>query len=305
MKEIQSTAIIGMGALGLLYGNQIVSRLGSSGLRFIADRKRIQKYHSMEFTVNGEHRTFPMEDCETAAPADFVIVAVKYNALPEALNTMKNCVGPDTTIISVMNGISSEQMIGERYGREKVLYSIAQGMDAMKFGSSLTYTQAGELRVGALSPEQNNRLEAMTAFFDRAGIAYTVEDDILHRLWGKFMLNVGVNQTCMAYETTYSGTLVPGEAHDTMIGAMREVIRLAHAEHVNLTEQDLDSYIDLLKTLSPDGMPSMRQDSLSHRPSEVEMFSGTVRAMAKKHGLATPVNDRLYKRIREMESQYT
>lgn len=305
MKEIQSTAIIGMGALGLLYGNQIVSRLGSSGLRFIADRKRIQKYHSMEFTVNGEHHTFPMEDCETAAPADFVIVAVKYNALPEALNTMKNCVGPDTTIISVMNGISSEQMIGERYGREKVLYSIAQGMDAMKFGSSLTYTQAGELRVGALSPEQNNRLEAMTAFFDRAGISYTVEDDILHRLWGKFMLNVGVNQTCMAYETTYSGTLVPGEAHDTMIGAMREVIRLAHAEHVNLTEQDLDSYIDLLKTLSPDGMPSMRQDSLSHRPSEVEMFSGTVRAMAKKHGLATPVNDRLYKRIREMESQYT
>ena len=305
MKEIQSTAIIGMGALGLLYGNQIVSRLGSSGLRFIADRKRIQKYHSMEFTVNGEHRTFPMEDCETAAPADFVIVAVKYNALPEALNTMKNCVGPDTTIISVMNGISSEQMIGERYGREKVLYSIAQGMDAMKFGSSLTYTQAGELRVGALSPEQNNRLEAMTAFFDRAGISYTVEDDILHRLWGKFMLNVGVNQTCMAYETTYSGTLFPGEAHDTMIGAMREVIRLAHAEHVNLTEQDLDSYIDLLKTLSPDGMPSMRQDSLSHRPSEVEMFSGTVREMAKKHGLATPVNDRLYKRIREMESQYT
>ena len=305
MKEIQSTAIIGMGALGLLYGNQIVSRLGSSGLRFIADRKRIQKYHSMEFTVNGEHRTFPMEDCETAAPADFVIVAVKYNALPEALNTMKNCVGPDTTIISVMNGISSEQMIGERYGREKVLYSIAQGMDAMKFGSSLTYTQAGELRVGALSPEQNNRLEAMTAFFDRAGIAYTVEDDILQRLWGKFMLNVGVNQPCMAYETTYSGTLVPGEAHDTMIGAMREVIRLAHAEHVNLTEQDLDSYIDLLKTLSPDGMPSMRQDSLSHRPSEVEMFSGTVREMAKKHGLATPVNDRLYKRIREMESQYT
>ena len=305
MKEIQSTAIIGMGALGLLYGNQIVSRLGSSGMRFIADRKRIQKYHSMEFTVNGEHRTFPMEDCETAAPADFVIVAVKYNALPEALNTMKNCVGPDTTIISVMNGISSEQMIGERYGREKVLYSIAQGMDAMKFGSSLTYTQAGELRVGALSPEQNNRLEAMTAFFDRAGIAYTVEDDILHRLWGKFMLNVGVNQTCMAYETTYSGTLVPGEAHDTMIGAMREVIRLARAEHVNLTEQDLDSYIDLLKTLSPDGMPSMRQYSLSHRPSEVEMFSGTVREMAKKHGLATPVNDRLYKRIREMESQYT
>ena len=119
------------------------------------------------------------------------------------------------------------------------------------------------------------------------------------------MLNVGVNQTCMAYETTYSGALTPGEAHDTMVGAMREVIALAKAEHVNLTEQDLEDYIRLLETLSPDGMPSMRQDGISHRPSEVEMFAGTVGRMAKKHGLSTPVNDRLYERIKEMEAQYS
>lgn len=304
MKEIQSTAIIGMGALGLLYGNQIAASLGVSGLRFIADSERIERYRSMDFTVNGERRTFPIEDCETSLPIDLIIVAVKYNALFNALDTMKNCVGPDTTIISVMNGISSEQIIGERFGYEKVLCSIAQGMDAMKFGAALTYTQPGELRIGALSPAQHSRLTAITEFFDRAGIAYTVEEDILHRLWGKFMLNVGVNQTCMAYETTYSGTLIPGEAHDTMVGAMREVIELARAEYVNLTEQDLEDYIKLLKTLSPDGMPSMRQDGLSHRPSEVEMFSGTVREMAKKHGIATPVNDRLYKQIKDMESQY-
>lgn len=304
MKEIQSTAIIGMGALGLLYGSQIASTPGVTSLRFIADSERIERYRSMDFTVNGEHKTFLIEDCKTASPVDLIIVAVKYNALPDALDTMERCVGPDTTIISVMNGISSEEIIGARYGREKVLYTIAQGMDAMKFGASLNYTQPGELRIGALTPEQKNRLEAVTRFLDHTGIAYTVEDDILHRLWGKFMLNVGVNQTCMAYETTYSGTLVPGEAHDTMVGAMREVIELARAEHVNLTEQDLEDYIELLKTLSPDGMPSMRQDGLSRRPSEVEMFSGTVREMAKKHGIATPVNDRLYKRIKEMEAQY-
>ena len=217
---------------------------------------------------------------------------------------MKHCVGPDTTIISVMNGISSEQIIGERYGHEKVLYTIAQGMDAMKFGAALTYTKFGELRIGVQTPDQADRLKAMTDFLDRAKIAYVAEDDILHRLWGKFMLNVGVNQTCMAYETTYSGTLTPGEAHDTMVGAMREVIALAKAEHVNLTEQDLEDYIRLLETLSPDGMPSMRQDGLSHRPSEVEMFAGTVRDMARRHEIQVPVNDRLYKKIKMMESRY-
>ena len=85
---------------------------------------------------------------------------------------------------------------------------------------------------------------------------------------------------------------------------MREVIALAKAEHVNLTEQDLEDYIRLLETLSPDGMPSMRQDGLSHRPSEVEMFAGTVRDMARRHEIQVPVNDRLYKKIKMMESRY-
>ena len=59
-----------------------------------------------------------------------------------------------------------------------------------------------------------------------------------------------------------------------MTGAMREVIHLANAEGVALGERDMEEYIELLKTLSPEGMPSMRQDGIANRPSEVELFSG-------------------------------
>ena len=44
MKEIHNAVIVGMGALGLLYGNQIASELGSSSVRFLADRDRIDVY---------------------------------------------------------------------------------------------------------------------------------------------------------------------------------------------------------------------------------------------------------------------
>lgn len=54
---------------------------------------------------------------------------------------MKNCVGENTVILSVMNGISSEKIIGERYGHGRLIDTVAQGMDAMKFGSKLTYTK--------------------------------------------------------------------------------------------------------------------------------------------------------------------
>lgn len=311
MKEIKSTTIIGMGALGMLYADKILSAAsaaGSQAVTFAAEPDRVARYNAMSFTVNGQPRQFPVTDCNTCQPSDLVIVAVKYNALTSALDTMSRCVGPNTTIISVMNGITSEEIIGERYGREKVIYCIAQGMDAVKFGGDLRYSKPGELRLGILKKEDNpasqERLDALTRFLEQCGIAYTVEDDILYRLWGKFMLNVGINQTCMAFETNYGGALTPGKAFETMTGAMSEVMALANLEGIPLTQADLDSYIELIRTLSPEGMPSMRQDALSHRLTEVEMFAGTVKKMAARHGLPVPVNDWLYNRIKELEAAY-
>ena len=303
-KEIKKTAIIGMGALGMLYASQISSAFGPDSVYFLADQKRIGRYQKMTFTINGTPWSFPMKAPENACPADLIIIAVKYNALPSALDIMASSVGPDTTIISVMNGIDSEAIAGKRYGDEKVLYCIAQGMDAMKFGTDLTYTKFGELCLGTRINGQENQLDALTRYFDSARISYRTESDILKRLWGKFMLNVGINQTCMAYEANYAQALTPGTQYDTLIGAMREVILLAQKEGITLTEGDLEAYIELLKTLSPEGVPSMRQDGIAHRPSEVEMFSGTVRRLAAKHGLSVPVNDMLYEKIKDMESNY-
>ena len=304
MREINRVAIVGMGALGLLFGERIVSAIGNENLCFVADEERVIRYRDVTFTINGEAKEFQVIPSHEACVVDLVIVAVKYNALTNALDTMKNCVGKTTTIISVMNGISSEEIIGARFGTEKVLYTIAQAMDAVKLGYDLNYTKYGELRIGIKETAQKERLDNVVRFLGRVNIPYMVEEDIIHRLWGKFMVNVGINQTCMAYEATYGEALSPGAAFDTMQGAMREVIALSQREQINLTESDLENYIEILKALSPDGAPSMRQDGIMKRPSEVEMFAGTVRSMAAKYGIPVPVNDMLYKRIKEMEARY-
>ncbi|MCI9284050.1 MAG: ketopantoate reductase family protein [Lachnospiraceae bacterium] len=309
MKQWTRIAIVGMGALGMMYGERIAETLGSETVCFVADEERSRRYQQMDFVINGIKRYFTVCNAKEMKPVDLVIVAVKGTGLLAALDVMAPCVDSETTIISVLNGISSEEIIGERFGKEKVLCCIAQGMDAVKFGGTLNYSRFGELRIGVLGEnsqaERNQkRLQALEDFLGRAGIPYVVEGDIRYRLWGKFMLNVGVNQTCMAYATNYGGALTNRKAYDTMIGAMREVIDLANAEGVALTETDMEEYIELLKTLSPEGMPSMRQDGLAHRLSEVELFSGTVRRLAARHGLQVPVNDWLYERICGMEREY-
>jgi 2-dehydropantoate 2-reductase len=142
-------------------------------------------------------------------------------------------------------------------------------------------------------------------FFKKIQVPYEVEIDMYKRLWGKFMLNVGVNQTVAVYESNYEEIQKEGKARDTMISAMREVIALSEKEGINLTEGDLNYWLDVLGTLNPKGKPSMRQDLESERYSEVELFAGTVLELGSKKNIATPVNKKLYDRIKLIESNYS
>ena len=304
---INKVSIIGLGALGVLFGHHLSKRMEPCDLRIIADRDRISRYEEEKVYSNGElcefHYVTPEEEC---SPADLLIFSVKFNGLDEALHSARKHVGENTIILSLLNGITSESIIGHAYGIDKVLYCVAQGMDAVKIGNKLTYEHMGMLcfgskEAGVLSP----KAKELADFFEEMDIPYELVTDMYRRQWGKFMLNVGVNQTVAVYQTNYGGVQREGEARDTMIAAMREVISLSKNEGVDLTEEDLRYWLDVLGTLSPNGKPSMAQDIEAHRYSEVELFAGTVIQLGRKHHISTPVNQQLYHRIKEIESIYS
>ena len=133
---------------------------------------------------------------------------------------------------------------------------------------------------------------------------YVVEKDIMHRLWGKWMLNVGVNQVVMVSEGTYRTVQQPGKERELMCSAMEEVLKLSERAGTGVTRQDLEDYIALVDNLNPEGMPSMRQDGLARRYSEVELFAGTVIRKGEQYGVPVPVNRMLYERIKKIEETY-
>ena len=96
----------------------------------------------------------------------------------------------------------------------------------------------------------------------------------------------------------------PGEAMADMVAAMREVIDISAEEWIFLSEDDLETNIRIIRELGTDGIPSMRQDILAKRKTEVELFAGAVIEKARKYDIPVPVNKRLYKKILEMEESY-
>ena len=304
MKKIRRTAIVGMGALGLLYGEQIMEAFGYEAVSFLMDEERFECHKEDVYTINGKVMQFNVTRVSEAKPVDLIIVATKSTGLESALDVMEPAIGKDTIIISVLNGISSEGVIAERFGKERVLGCVAIGMDAMREGSKLEYCSKGRLQLGVLMAGQEEMLSAVTEFFDEIGQNYEVKEDIMQAMWGKFLLNVGVNQSCMVYETSYAGVLEEGEARDNMLKAMREVLTVGQAEGIVLGEADLQRALAVTASLKPDGYPSMRQDAIAHRATEVDLFAGTIMELAAKHNIEVPINRMYYQKIKQLEREY-
>ena len=276
---IENVTIVGMGALGILYGDLMERTLGPGHVRFIAEGERLTRLQQEGAWCNGRKCDFTVTD-NTGEEAELLLFAVKMTALDEAMELAAPLVGEDTVILSLLNGVTSEEHIGQTFGPGKILYCVAQGMDAVREENRLTYTQAGKLYLGL--PEED--------YFDRGEKL----DAVLEFL----------QRVCMAYGCTYGQVQKPGEARDTMIAAMHEARKVGACQGVLVTQKDLYDYLALLDTMPSDAMPSMAQDALAHRPSEVEAFAGTVLDLAKFYGMQAPVNQKLYDTIRETEANW-
>lgn len=302
--EIKTVAIVGLGALGLLYGEHIQKMIGRENLFFPMDHTRYLHHKNDCYTVNGLPLDFQLVDAAESTPADLIIVAVKYNSLTSALDIMKPLLAPHTILLSVMNGIVSEEIIAKRYPNATVLPCVAIGMDAMRDGTNLHYVNKGKLQIGAASEKQQKALATVDTFFQKISMPYHIEADIMHAMWKKFMINVGINQACMVYDSSYAEVMQSPEKRASFERAMREVMVLSEAEGIWLTEEDFNAAVELMNSMDPTSYPSMHQDYKAGRKSEVELFSGTVRRIADKHGISVPENDFYYRRIHEIESSY-
>ncbi|MBR5224799.1 MAG: ketopantoate reductase family protein [Clostridia bacterium] len=301
--DIKTVGIIGFGALGVQFAYRL--ERGGADVLVIADEARAARYRRDGVLCNGE--TYIPHVCTPAQAreVDLLIFATKADGLCGAIETVEDFVGKHTLMLSVLNGVTSEEQIAARFGADNVLYATAQGTDAVKEDRVLVYQSGASITLGEHTEgEVSPRAKAVAQFLTEHGVNALAVGDMLRRQWGKLMLNVGLNQACMVFECDYEGIQREGEARDVMQAAMREAQKIAALEGHMITDEEFDAWVRMADGFSPDGKPSMRQDGEAKRRSEVELFSGTMVRLGKKHGVSVPVNEWLYARVQEMEAAY-
>ena len=115
------------------------------------------------------------------------------------------------------------------------------------------------------------------------------------------MVNVGMNQSSAVTRATYGWYKTDNSLQWLKENLMREVVAVAQAEGVNLTEEDIISFYKTIEIIAPDGKTSMLQDIEAGRKTEIEMFAPVVIALGEKHGIPTPFNETIGAIIQTLE----
>ena len=306
MNEIKKVSLIGLGAMGSFFAPRLYEKLGNN-FRVIAGGSRRQRLENKGITINGVNYKFPVVSPEeTDEFADLLIVATKGYSLDQAVVDIKNQIGPQTQILSVLNGVDSEEKLISAYGQEHVLYSFMRVSIVMKDGIANFNPDIGFVHFGERYNEQDNhspRVKAISALFDTCSIPYVIDSDMLKGIWFKFGCNVGENLTCALLGVPFAAFRYSEEANILRRSAMREVFSIAQKIGIDLGEAEIEQQEKTIKTLPPANKPSTLQDLEGGKKTEIDMFAGTVSRLGRKYGVATPVSDFFLHTIKVLEQK--
>lgn len=303
MNEVKKVLLCGLGAVGTAIACKIAA-CKDIELKVLVDRSRFEKYNSNPRIYNGKSFDFGyvLPDNADFKP-DLVIVAVKFSGLFDVIENLQKFVSDKTLILSVLNGITADKILSERFGANKVLAGFYIGHSAIREGNNITNDEKFKLIFGSeVIPVA--RMTFVSEFLDKCLIDNKVADDIQYAQWCKFALNIVCNQLSAILKFDFHAMKTNQVFINLADNTLKEVVKIAKAEGVKNAENIEKYALDALLNLMDDGKTSMLQDVENTRKTEVDIFAGEIIRLGKKHGISTPYNQVFYELIKSIEADF-
>lgn len=302
--KIQSVAILGAGAVGcyVLWGLADKAAANTLQLGVVAEGSCAERLRQNGCTINGQVYHPQVWTPQQAHGVDLLIVALKYGALPGALDSIRTIVSERTVVMSLMNGVDSEELIAAQVGAAHVLPALIKVAshrteDGVRFDPETTI---GIIYGELTAPFDSDRVQAVRALFADTGIHFRVTEHIREEIWSKFRLNVCNNlpQAILgAGVGCYRDSVHMKAISD---GLRRELEAIATARGIDLRIADAVSHGCAVPSTA---RYSTLQDLDAGRHTEIDMFSGALMRMGKELGIPTPYNEYTYHMIKAMEEK--
>ena len=300
--KIKKVAVLGAGAVGsyVIWG---LSSRNDIELGVIAEGERAERLKQNGCTINGKIYHPEVWNPRETDAVDLLIVALKYGSLSAALESIQKVTSENTIIMSLMNGVDSEEIIAEKVGVEHLLPAVIKVAshkeeDGYHFDPETTIgIILGELT----APYDSDRIREIEELFKDTGIHFRVTEYAREEMWSKFRLNVCNNlpQAILgAGVGCYRDSVHMKAISDGLKG---ELEAIAQAKGIDLSKTEASSGRG--SAVPPSARYSTLQDLDAGRHTEIDMFSGALIRMGKELGIPTPYNEYTYHMIKALEEK--
>ncbi len=302
---------MGAGAIGSGVGGFLA--MAGHEVTFIGREKHMSaiKKHGLKITgIWGEHLVNNINaktNVDDVGVQDIILLTTKATDTEEAAKQFKHLVGDKTIVVSLQNGLDTEEILQEICGKDKVVGGmIIHGFEILKPGHVNATVFGGNIKLGEVDHKMSERVKKLAKLFNDAKLSADAVDNIEQFLWGKLLYNSCLNPLGAILGVNY-GKL--GEKYNWEIiqDIIKEVFLVTKKEGIELFWKNPKAYENHLKNkllpMTASHISSMTYDLERGRRTEIDFLNGKVVELGLKHKIATPVNSMLCNMIKFKEKQ--
>ncbi len=298
-------AIIGAGAMGSLFGGRL-ALAGEEVWLLDVWEEHVRTIREQGLTIVTAAKDIPTRPnattkLEEIGQADLVVIFVKSTATKAAAQTAKRLLGPATAVMTLQNGYGNAETIAAVVGAERVIAgTTSQGATLLGPGR-IMHGGSGETHIGELAGGRSERLEKIASALTRAGIPTVGDDNVTALIWGKLVINVGIN-ALTGITGLKNGQLADyDETKEVLAMAVEEAVAVADAAGVTLPYTDPVDKVLVIAVATAENRSSMLQDLAGGRMTEIDAINGAIVREGFRRGVPTPVNKTLTMLIKTLE----
>ncbi len=292
MKQIM---MVGAGAVGGYFGGHLarknpnVSFLLRPGTQAAVAKNglTIRSAIGESFTVHPQSASDP----HALPQPDLIIMGMKAYALEEVMDQLEPILRPNTAILTLQNGVTIEDTLKSRFGRERIVGGLAFIYSKIVEPGVIDHFKKGMVTIGELMGLETPRLLEIAALFKDAGIPCFLSKDIRKSKWEKMCWNCVFNPLTVLVNDHVAKALDHPELQPVIVTVVREVAAVAMAAHRIPLDDDMPEKVVKWSQELRDIHTSMYDDWAAGRPTEIDYLNGYIVKRGKEFGIPTPMNE--------------
>ena len=304
---IERVCVVGAGVIGSLYAAHLSRVADVWVLTRRAEHARALEAEGLEVSGRASFtgKVHATDDASQLPDVDVAIVATKATGLDAAAQALEGHI-PDAMVVTVQNGLGAEQVV-RQHGRWPLVSGVTFMSGTRHDDTHVEYILDTETWLGPYNGIPYERVQELAELIERSGLKARAFPDLKPAQWSKLIFNATVNSvaalTGLPHDAHFAAEEQPTDLGHLVHALVDEGKAVAAAAGIELHEDPWEMNVHATRRGSAH-YPSMLEDVEAHRPTEIELITGSLVHEAERLSVPVPLHLTLYRLIKAKEDSY-